>query len=244
MLEIDLHTHSIRSGHALNTVYEMAEEAKKRSIVILGIADHGPSMQGAPHEGYFWISDKLHKLYGVEILLGSEVNILNKNGDIDLTREFLEKQGIIIAGIHAKTPYGINSLEHNTEAMVNAMKNPYVKIISHPFTSEFKVDIKKIVEAACLSNTLLELNDEHFKRESGNEPFLEAYNLLVCLCKKYGYPIIINSDAHIANKIGENRNVLKAKKAIGLTNNMIINNQEHDLRLFLKNKKIKKIKTG
>jgi len=236
MLKIDLHTHSLMSGHGLNTVFEMAAEAKKRRIRILGIADHGPSMEGAPHEGYFWISDKLDGLEGVKVLLGVEANIINKNGKIDISDNYLGKQKIVIAGIHDKTPYKSSSEDH-TLSIINAMKNPFVKIISHPFKMEFKVNIKKIVEAACSTKTLLELNDQLFEKESNNTEFLEAYTKLVGLCKKSGTPIIIGSDAHVASRIGEDENVLKVKKLIGLTENMIINNREKDLELFLKSNK-------
>ena len=46
-MKIDLHTHSIVSGHALNTVYEMIAEAKKRGITHLGITEHGPGIECA-----------------------------------------------------------------------------------------------------------------------------------------------------------------------------------------------------
>lgn len=236
MLKVDLHTHSLMSGHGLNTVSEMATEAKRKGLHILGIADHGPSMEGAPHEGYFWISDKLNDLKGIKILLGAEVNIINKNGKIDLNDNYLSEQRIVIAGIHDKTPYKGSSEDH-TAALVNAMRNKYVKIISHPFRMEFKVNIKKIVEVACSTKTLLELNDQLFEKESKNDGFLEAYTKLVGLCKKSGLPIIIGSDAHVANRIGEDKNVLRVKRLIGLTENMIINNREKDLELFLKSNK-------
>ncbi len=236
MLRVDLHTHSLRSGHALNTVYEMAKEAKKRKVRILGITDHGPSMEGAPHEGYFWISDKLTELYGVEILLGSEVNIINKNGDLDLNKGYLKKQSVVIAGLHDKTPYK-GKVSDNTPALINAMKNRYVKIISHPFRPEYKVDVKKVVEAAFSTHTLLELNDQLFWRESGNKTFLETYIRMVSYCKKLGLPMIVGSDAHLANRIGENKHIMKVKRTIGLTDDMIINNREAELRLFLKSNK-------
>ena len=88
MLKVDLHTHSLISGHALNTVDELAREARKKKMHLLGIVEHGPSMEGTPHEGYFWISDKLNKLYGIEILLGVEANIISENGEIDLNSYF------------------------------------------------------------------------------------------------------------------------------------------------------------
>lgn len=236
MLKIDLHTHSIASGHALNTVYEMAAVAKKKGIQVLGITDHAPSMEGAPHQGYFWISDKLERLNGVEILLGAEVNIINKNGEVDLEMNYLQKQPVVIAGIHDKTPY---SSEDHTGAIVGAMKNKFIKIISHPYRSEFRVDITKIVNAARSTNTLLEINNQLFEKESENEKFLESYYKLVNLCKKIGLPIIIGSDAHLAKQIGEDKHIIRVKSLIGLANNMIINNRKEDLKRFLKSDKSK-----
>lgn len=237
MLKIDLHTHSLMSGHSLSTVSEMAAEAKRKRIRLLGVTDHGPSMEGAPHEGYFWISDKIDQLKDVKILLGIEANILNKKGELDIGNEYLTKQRIVIAGIHDKTPYnGISDSDH-TLALVNAMKNKYIKVISHPFRMMFKVDITKIVEAASSTKTLLELNDQLFKLESKNNEFLEAYSKLINLCKKFKLPVIIGSDAHVASGIGEDRNVMAVKKIIGLTDDLIINNKEKELELFLKSDK-------
>jgi putative hydrolase len=237
MLKIDLHTHSLMSGHGLNTVSEMASEAKRKGICLLGITDHGPSMDGAPHEGYFWISDKIDQLKDVKILLGIEANILNIKGELDIGSEYLIKQRMVIAGIHDKTPYrGISDNEH-TLALVNAMKNKYIKVISHPFRMMFKTDITKIVEAASLTKTLLELNDQLFKLESKNSEFLEAYSKLIYLCKKFKLPVIIGSDAHVASGIGEDKNVMAVKKIIGLTDDLVINNKEKELELFLKSDK-------
>lgn len=237
MLKIDLHTHSIASGHALNTVYEMARVAKKKGIQVLGIADHASSMEGAPHQGYFWISDKLTELDGVEIFMGSEVNIINKEGKIDLEDSILQKQRVVIAGIHDKTPYrGISEADHTT-AIVNAMRNKYVRIVSHPFRAGFKINMKKLVDAAGLTQTLLELNNQAFENESSSEEFLEAYRELIQLSRKLGLPVIIGSDAHTAGQIGEDEYVMKAKSIIGLTDNMIINNRKEDLKNFLKSDK-------
>lgn len=236
MLEVDLHTHSLRSGHALNTVDELAREAREKKMHLLGIVEHGPSMEGAPHEGYFWISDKLDKLYGVKILLGVEANIISENGEIDLNSYFLVKQRVVMAGIHAKTPYDNPSGDY-TISIINAMKNPFVKIISHPFRRDFKVNVERIVEAACLTNTLLELNNQVFEEESTNQYFLESYRKMISLCKKHGHPLIIGSDAHLAKGIGEDRSIIAVKNKIGLTDDIVINNREDELKLFLKNDK-------
>ena len=175
MLKTDLHTHSIASGHALNTVYEMVREAKKKGMGLIGIVEHGPSMQGAPHDGYFWVSDQLDELYEVRVLLGIEANILNENGEIDLNGELLAKQRVVIAGLHARTPYKTNNLESNTAAIIGAMQNPLVQIISHPYRTDFPIDIEKVFQEAYRTQTLLELNNKTFIEQASHEGFLEIY---------------------------------------------------------------------
>ena len=41
---MDLHTHTVASGHAYNTIYEMARSASERGLSLLGITDHGPAI--------------------------------------------------------------------------------------------------------------------------------------------------------------------------------------------------------
>lgn len=44
---IDLHTHTIGSGHAYSTIKENIEEAQRIGLSILGTSDHAPAMPGA-----------------------------------------------------------------------------------------------------------------------------------------------------------------------------------------------------
>jgi len=234
MLKTDLHTHSIASGHALNTVYEMVKGAKEKGMGLIGIVEHGPSMEGAPHEGYFWVSDQLDELYGVRVLLGIEANILNERGEIDLNGELLAKQRVVIAGLHARTPYKTNNLESNTVAIIGAMQNPLVKIISHPYRTDFPVDIERVFQEAYKTQTLLELNNQVFTQQASQEGFLETYKRLVDLSKRYGHPLIAGSDAHVAKKIGGDSGIVAACGLIGLTEDMLINNHSEELTKWKK----------
>jgi len=236
MLKVDLHTHSIASGHAFNTIYEMVSEAKERGIKLIGMTEHGPAMGGAPYPGYFSMSDEIDELYGVKVLLGIEANILSKEGKIDLSDELLKKQGIVLAGLHSRTPYQNNSLENNTLATINAMRNPLVQIISHPYHVKFPVDIKKVFDEATQTKTLLELNNRRFYYEASNESFLNAYRELVEYSKKYGYPLIIGSDAHVAKKIGEDSSVMAVSDQIGLTSDILLNSNPEELTKWMKKK--------
>ena len=50
---LDSHTHTTASGHAYNTIYEMAQSASRKGLALLGISDHGPAMEGSASKHYF-----------------------------------------------------------------------------------------------------------------------------------------------------------------------------------------------
>ena len=113
---LDLHTHTIVSGHAYCTLREMAKAAADKGLELLGITEHAPKMPGTCHLFYF---DNLRivprELYGIELVLGSEVNILDAKGTVDLPQKTMEKLDIIIASLH--TPcMEPGSRQENTEA--------------------------------------------------------------------------------------------------------------------------------
>ena len=43
---LDLHTHTIVSGHAYSTLREMAKAASDKGLELLGITEHAPKMPG------------------------------------------------------------------------------------------------------------------------------------------------------------------------------------------------------
>lgn len=233
MLKIDLHTHSLASGHALNTVFEMAYFAFKNGVTHLGITDHGSSMKGAPHAEYFWISDQLTELYGVKIFLGIEANILNDSGEIDLKESLLKKQKIVSAGLHELTPYTSTGIEYNTSSILNAMQNPFVKIITHPYRPEFPVDIESIFWRSLETNTILELNNSLFERKESLKELIPIYNQLITLCRLNNRKIIIGSDAHVAIKIGNEENIQAISNYLGLSPEIILNNFPDELEKLL-----------
>ena len=145
---LDLHTHTIVSGHAYSTLREMAKAASDKGLELLGITEHAPKMPGTCHLFYF---DNLRivprELYGIELVLGSEVNILDAKGTVDLPQKTMEKLDIIIASLH--TPcMEPGSRQENTEAYLNVMKNPCVNIIGHPDDGRYEVDYEALVQGS------------------------------------------------------------------------------------------------
>ena len=50
---LDVHTHTIASGHAYNTIKEMAQSASEKGLELLGITEHAMKMPGTCHSFYF-----------------------------------------------------------------------------------------------------------------------------------------------------------------------------------------------
>lgn len=50
---LDVHTHTLASGHAYNTIREMAMAASEKGLELLGITEHGVAMPGTCNGFYF-----------------------------------------------------------------------------------------------------------------------------------------------------------------------------------------------
>jgi len=45
-IELDVHTHTIASGHAFSTLQEMAQAAAAKGLKLLGITEHSSGIPG------------------------------------------------------------------------------------------------------------------------------------------------------------------------------------------------------
>lgn len=141
-------------------------------------------------------------MYGIELLLGSEVNILDAQGTVDLSQRTMEKLDIIIASLHTPcmTP---GSRQENTDAYLNAMKNPCINIIGHPDDGRYEVDYEALVQGAKEYGKILELNNHSMDPDCSRSNAIENDTVMLNYCKKYQVPIVMDSDAHFDLLIGE-----------------------------------------
>ncbi|HIY19916.1 MAG TPA: PHP domain-containing protein, partial [Candidatus Blautia avistercoris] len=97
---LDLHTHTVASGHAYCTLREMAKAASEKGLKVLGITEHAPKMPGTCHNYYFHnLKVVPRQMYGITLLLGAELNILDFDGNVDLSQRELENLDVVIASI-------------------------------------------------------------------------------------------------------------------------------------------------
>jgi len=200
---LDLHTHTIVSGHAYSSLQEMVKAASEKGLKILGITEHGPSIPGTCPLLYF---KNMHvvprEMYGIKLLLGCEVNILDSKGSLDLNEEYLNRLDIGIAGIHVVCWKG-GSKEENTEGVIKVMHNPKIHVICHPGDGSAELDFEQLVLASKETGTLLEINNHSMspKRTMTNA---KRNNLeILRLCKRYEVPLLLSSDAHISFQIAD-----------------------------------------
>ena len=200
---IDAHTHTIASGHAYSSLQEMARAAADKGLQALGITEHGPSIPGACPLLYFKNMFVVpRKMYGVRLLMGCEINILDTQGTLDLDEEYMGRLDLATAGMHANCWKG-GSKEENTEGLLRVIRNPRIHIICHPGDGTADLDFEPLVIAAKETHTLLEINNHSLAPERHRSAARENSLELLRLCKRHETPLILGSDAHISFQIAD-----------------------------------------
>lgn len=233
-IELDVHTHTIASGHAFSTLQEMAQAAAGKGLKLLGITEHSPGIPGSCDPIYF---RNLHvvprQMYGIELLLGAEINILDCNGNIDMDEYYLKMLDLRIAGIHSLC-YTHGSAEENTEGLVKVISDPYINIISHPGDGTAKLNFEPLVIAAKEHHTLLEINNSSLK-PCRNKPDAKNNNLeILRLSKKYEVPVILGSDAHISFDIATYDYALQLVSETDFPEELIMNTDVKKFKEYLR----------
>lgn len=228
-IALDVHTHTLASGHAFSTLQEMAQAAASKGLELLGITEHTPGIPGTCDLIYF---RNLHvvprRMYGIDLLLGAEINILDTEGRLDLDEAHMEKLDLRIAGIHSLC-YRPGTPEENTQGLLRAIANPYIHIISHPGDGTARLLFEPLVRAAKEHHTLLEINNSSLKPCRHKEEARPNNLEILRLCKQYEVPVILGSDAHISFDIANYEYVLELVREADFPEALILNS---DVRRF------------
>jgi DNA polymerase (family 10) len=210
----DLHTHTVASdGH--NTIGEMARAALERGYEYLAITDHSASHgfgnDVSPDElrrQIELVHEANDEIEGIELLAGSEVNIL-PDGSLDYDDELLRELDWVIASMH--TSFRISE-QAMTERMITAMEHPLVDAIGHPTgrliqrREPYAIDLHAVFEAAARTGTMLEIN--------GNPDRRDLSDVNARAAARAGVTILIDSDAHWTRTLANMRwGVATARRA-------------------------------
>jgi putative hydrolase len=233
-IELDMHTHTLASGHAYSTIQEMARAGAEKGLKLLGITEHTSGIPGTCDPIYF---RNLHvvprEMYGVDLMLGAEINILDAKGNMDADEALMKRLDIRIAGIHLLC-YEHGTKEENTFGMIQAIRHPYIQIISHPGDGTAELDFEPIVQASKEFGTLLEINNSSLKPARGTLDARVNNLEILRLCKQNEVPVILGSDAHISFDIANYQYVYELLQETEFPEALIVNRSVEVFRNYLK----------
>ncbi|MBI5700745.1 PHP domain-containing protein [Candidatus Saganbacteria bacterium] len=233
----DFHVHTISSGHAYSTLQEYVDQAKKIGLRYIAITDHGPAMPGGPHIYHFNNMKMIPKeIDGIKVLRGVEANIVNDNGDIDLTEADIDYGGlqIVMVALHPYLGYEHQGEEKNTKVLIKALKTKRINIIAHPGNPKYPIKVKEMVAAAKEHGVLIEINNSSdHSRPGSSDKCLEFAKEV----KRAGWKVILGSDSHIASMVGKFDLALKLCKEAGLGPDDIINTSEYLIKKYVLERK-------
>lgn len=223
-LAVDIHVHTVASGHAFSTVMEIARAARDKGIHAVGLADHGPALPGGAHPFHFWNLRIIpSELDGVRLLRGIEANIINDEGELDLEDEHLKPLDFVLATFHNHCGYEPGDEVKNTAALIKAMSNPYVDFIAHPGSDYFPLNLSVVVDAAVERGIPLELNNSSLLETTSRPGARERDLKLARLAAEKGAMVYIASDAHIATDVGKFGSALSLAHEAGIAEEQILN---------------------
>ena len=161
-IEIDTHSHTLASGHAYNTIREMAQTAAE--IGLKRPCDHGACAGDAGEHPSLLFSEPADgaaaDVRGGTSVWCTELNILDEEGNVWICRiPTIDTLDIAIASLHSPCYRGERTKEAVLGAYRNVMLRENIDIIGHPDDGRVPVDSEELVKLAVETGTLLEVNN-------------------------------------------------------------------------------------
>ena len=197
----DLHMHTTATD-GRSSIEEMILASKSRGYKYVAITDHSKRVTMAKgldarrlRQHWRAIETALENVKGITVLRGVELDIL-ESGKLDLPDAVLSEADWVVASIH----YGQNQSKNQiTRRLINAIRNPHVDAIGHPTgrligkREPYAVDLDEVLKAAADYGCILELNSQPSR--------LDLEEVALAAAKRQGVPIVLGTDAHLADEL-------------------------------------------
>jgi DNA polymerase (family 10) len=192
----ELHCHTVASD-GVAEIEEMADAALALGYEYLAITDHSASHGFGDDVSPERLEAQIERIHaanlaldGLELLAGSEVNIL-PDGRLDYDDELLARLDWVIASVHSS--FGMDE-RAMTERVLAAVEHPSVDAIGHltgrkvEVRPPYAIDVERVIEACARTGTMIEINASPDRRDV-NDVYARA-------AAQAGVPILVNTDAH------------------------------------------------
>lgn len=229
----DMHMHTLVSGHAYGTIREMVAAAAEKELSLIGITEHAPGIPGTVDPFYYLNLEVIPRtIHGVEVLHGSEINVLN-DGTLSLGQRYIDHLDYAIAGIHMQC-YENAGCDQNTTNLIECMKHDKVRFVSHPDDDRTPLDYDRLVQAARDYHVALEVNNSSLIKKEKRVNCYDNYRTMLDLCQQYRVPITVSSDAHDPSGVGNFTLALELLEEIGFDEDLILTNDIDKLKSFIR----------
>lgn len=213
----DYHTHT-KYSHGKGTILDNAKVAQNKGLKEIAITDHGFG-----HKLYGVKRKKVDNILrdikhaeqetGVRIYYGVEANFVDRQGNIDVTKDDYSKMDVLLVGHHncvrashlsdkfsmfyRNQLTGIwapskKRIEKNTAIYLRGLEKNRIDVITH-LNYAMRVNTLEVARAAKEVGTFIELNGKRI---------LFTEDEMVQMARE-GVKFIINSDAHTPDAVGE-----------------------------------------
>jgi putative hydrolase len=215
LIKTDTHVHTVLSGHARGDIADIAKRAAGMGLEAVAITDHCSLYMSNYEESVnVLLARKIpESLYGVRLLKGAELDFHDYSGHICFYNVPYDADGsaldrlmrtldIAIVSPHFLPESRVGSYEEITYMYLSAIANPYVTTLGHPERINADYDMTAVAIAAAQNGTFIEINAGSIQQGYG-----EKVARMLRICKGVGARIVVNSDAHTPELLGEVDNV-------------------------------------
>ncbi|MHB0884489.1 MAG: PHP domain-containing protein [Bacillota bacterium] len=229
-------------NHGKGTIEDNLLAAREKGLSELAITDHGPAALGIGIREVKTLevikarTTHYNRLFAdIRVLAGVEANVVSVDGRLDVPKKALKDLDIRVAGLHyqimpASVADGLDLILNNlvlsklsrrmrrrarlinTKAIVEAVNNYDLDIVSHPGL-KLDIDTHELARVAAQTGTALEISAGH--------PHMTVDFIRIGL--KEGVKFSIDSDAHRPANVGRLESGIRLAERAGVTAADLIN---------------------
>lgn len=218
----DTHTHTVACGHAMGTITENLAWAGRRGLRFMASTEHCEAITGSPPTWFFNNLMRMpREIDGVVLIYGVETNIIDIDGTVDMSQDYLQRLDWVVASAHMEQiDREGRTYEDYTNMYCALAENPFVDVIGHSGDPRFAHDCKRAVLAYRDHDKIVEINASSPISRKGSEPICREIALL---CKEHGVKVVVSSDAHCPQHVGAVERGLALLEEIDFPEELVVN---------------------
>ncbi len=234
----ELHCHTNISGHAFNSLTEMAQAAAKKGLYAMAVTNHSSIKDTLSHLHFYCYKYLPRRIEGIFLLSGSEIDLVDFEGHVALSEDILKGLDFRIASKHNPRDTAFESRygtpEENTQMYLGAAKNPLIDCLGHLGNVTVPFDHEALIPVAASTGTVIEVNTSYLKRSKEN---VECYRDIIRLCRRHDARMAVTTDSHSIYTMGDFSVGTKLLEEEGFPEELVINSSTERLRAYFLERK-------